>query len=283
MADWSSGQPSRLTLADRDDTESDLCAFSVPGSIVSAVLPLVCASPNRIPISRPPRLSPMATPLTNEPSHSGATALTQCKDFLDVFPDTFDLEDLRPAELDSLPSAFRVLADPFPFEDSREGQEEAQLAPFLPSTKKTCLDACLLAGIGPDDVVLDIGCGDGRVCICATQRFGARLAIGIDYDRELVEMAVRVSGECGVADRTEFLTQDLDSAEAVDGLRELVLSRGITAVFMVLCGEMERRPYWQGFLREFCVGQGLKIVAMIIDKNELMGAPKATCPGAWLY
>ena len=45
-----------------------------------------------------------------------------------------------------------------------------------------------LAGVGPRDVVYDLGCGDGRIVIAAARKFGAR-GVGIDIDPALVARA----------------------------------------------------------------------------------------------
>ena len=53
-----------------------------------------------------------------------------------------------------------------------------------------------LAGIGPGDVVYDLGCGDGRIVIAAAKTFGAR-AIGVDIDPALINRARRRRGTGG--------------------------------------------------------------------------------------
>jgi SAM-dependent methyltransferase len=45
-----------------------------------------------------------------------------------------------------------------------------------------------LAEVRPDDVVYDLGCGDGRIVIAAAKKYGAR-AVGIEIDPQLVEQA----------------------------------------------------------------------------------------------
>ena len=46
-----------------------------------------------------------------------------------------------------------------------------------------------LAGVNNDDVVLDLGCGDGRVVLEAARQ-GAR-GVGIDYSRVLLALCRR--------------------------------------------------------------------------------------------
>src|SRR5690606_592763 len=64
-----------------------------------------------------------------------------------------------------------------------------------------------LASVTPDDVVMDLGSGDGRLVIAAAQ-IGAR-GIGIEYEAELVEFSRARAMEAGVADRTRFVHGDI--------------------------------------------------------------------------
>ena len=87
--------------------------------------------------------------------------------------------------------------------------------PYLP-TEQPVVDAMLrLANVTENDLVYDLGCGDGRICIAAARR-GAR-AVGVDVDlvriRECIENATRAH----VRERTRFLRQsffDTDLREA---------------------------------------------------------------------
>ena len=54
-------------------------------------------------------------------------------------------------------------------------------APWIPTSVKTVLKMLSMARTGPDDLVYDLGCGDGRILIAAVRRFGAR-AVGIEID-----------------------------------------------------------------------------------------------------
>ena len=65
-----------------------------------------------------------------------------------------------------------------------------------------------LAGVGPSDVVYDLGSGDGRIPIIAAQKYGAR-GVGIEIDPKLVELSWRIANEAQVADRVKFIVGDL--------------------------------------------------------------------------
>ena len=65
-----------------------------------------------------------------------------------------------------------------------------------------------MADTGNNDVVVDLGSGDGRIPIVAAKKFGAR-ALGIEYEADLVERSIRAAAREGVAERAHFLRQDL--------------------------------------------------------------------------
>jgi SAM-dependent methyltransferase len=65
-----------------------------------------------------------------------------------------------------------------------------------------------LAAVGPEDVVYDLGSGDGRLVLTAARRFGAR-GVGVEIDGPLVQSSRERAFAEGVADRVSFLWQDL--------------------------------------------------------------------------
>jgi SAM-dependent methyltransferase len=79
---------------------------------------------------------------------------------------------------------------------------------WVPSDLAVVNEMLSLAGVRGDDVVYDLGCGDGRIVIEAARRFGAR-AVGVDLDPKLVREARRNAERARVTDRVTFLEQDL--------------------------------------------------------------------------
>src|SRR5437867_2798660 len=69
-----------------------------------------------------------------------------------------------------------------------------------------------LADVGLDDVVYDLGAGDGRIVIAAARWRGAR-GVGIEIDPDLVRQARLAAERAGVADRVRFETRDLFTAD----------------------------------------------------------------------
>ena len=65
-----------------------------------------------------------------------------------------------------------------------------------------------LAKVGPNDVVYDLGSGDGRIPIAAVQKFNAKSAVGIDIDPQRIKEANENHAKSGVGARVRFLNQD---------------------------------------------------------------------------
>jgi SAM-dependent methyltransferase len=64
-----------------------------------------------------------------------------------------------------------------------------------------------LAGVGPKDVVYDLGSGDGRIVIAAARKFGAT-AVGVELDNHLIYQSEESARQANVLDRVKFLQQD---------------------------------------------------------------------------
>jgi cyclopropane fatty-acyl-phospholipid synthase-like methyltransferase len=83
---------------------------------------------------------------------------------------------------------------------------------FVPSPDSV-VDAMLaLARVSANDVVFDLGSGDGRIPITAASRYGA-FGVGIEIDEKLNRLAADNAKKAGVTDRVRFLTQDLHEAD----------------------------------------------------------------------
>jgi SAM-dependent methyltransferase len=69
-----------------------------------------------------------------------------------------------------------------------------------------------LARVGPGDLVVDLGSGDGRIPIAAARDFGAR-GVGIEIDPALVARARANARSAGVESRVEFSVGDMYAAD----------------------------------------------------------------------
>jgi SAM-dependent methyltransferase len=84
---------------------------------------------------------------------------------------------------------------------------------FFAATPQPIVTAMLqLAHVTADDVVYDLGSGDGRIVILAAQRFGAR-GVGIEIDPRLVALSRQLAHEAGVDDKVRFIEDDFYKAD----------------------------------------------------------------------
>jgi hypothetical protein len=137
-------------------------------------------------------------------------------------------------------------------------------APYVP-TPEVVVDAMLkLAGIGPKDFVIDLGSGDGRIIITAARKFGAR-GFGVEIDGELVNRARGEARRQGVADRVEFLEENLFVTE---------IGRA-TAMTLYLYPRllMQLRPRFFGELKP-----GTRIVSHDFDMEDWRPDARVTVP-----
>jgi SAM-dependent methyltransferase len=99
-------------------------------------------------------------------------------------------------------------------------QAQTQDTPFAPTpgmagkdavwvpTSEALVERMLdMAAVTPDDYVIDLGSGDGRMVIAAAKR-GAR-ALGVEYNADLVTLSESLARKAGVSDRARFVRDDM--------------------------------------------------------------------------
>jgi len=84
--------------------------------------------------------------------------------------------------------------------------------PFVPTPSGVVTAMLRVARVGPNDVVYDLGSGDGRIVIAAAKEFGAR-GVGIERNPTLVKEARTAAERAGVAARVRFVEQDFFEAD----------------------------------------------------------------------
>ena len=81
--------------------------------------------------------------------------------------------------------------------------------PYVPTRQDVVRDLFWLADVGTNDVLYDLGSGDGRIVIAAVRDCGARKAVGIEIDPQRIRESREKAKEAGVTDRVEFVQGDL--------------------------------------------------------------------------
>lgn len=98
------------------------------------------------------------------------------------------------------------------FEGSHGREDAVDLAPFVPTPMAVVEKMLALAEVTKEDVVYDLGCGDGRIVVTAAKKYGAK-GVGIDLDpRRIAESRERAKRE-GVTHLVHFEQQDVMKAD----------------------------------------------------------------------
>jgi ribosomal protein L11 methylase PrmA len=80
---------------------------------------------------------------------------------------------------------------------------------YVPTPPEVVTAMLKVAKVGPNDIVYDLGSGDGRIPIAAVKEFGAARGTGIDINPVRISEANENAKNAGVTDRVRFLNQDL--------------------------------------------------------------------------
>lgn len=87
-------------------------------------------------------------------------------------------------------------------------QQRQPDVPYVPTPQEVVDRMLTIAKVNKNDVLYDLGSGDGRIVITAAQKYGTR-GIGIDINPERIEEARENAKKAGVTDLVEFRQQDL--------------------------------------------------------------------------
>ncbi len=138
--------------------------------------------------------------------------------------------------------------------------------PFVPSPEIVVRKMLELAGAGSDDIVYDLGAGDGRVVIIAVREFGVKKAVGVEIRDDLVREAKKKIEELGIKGRAEIIREDMFKADISDAT--------IVTLFLLTSVNERLRPKLEAELRpgtrvvshEFQIpGWKPKVIATIHD------------------
>lgn len=126
--------------------------------------------------------------------------------------------------------------------------------PFVESPQPIVDKMLELANVTEDDVVYDLGSGDGRIVITAAKEFGAR-GVGVEIKPNLVARAEANAEKAGVADRVEFRQGDLFKADISDA--------SVVTIYLLPAVNMKLRPK---LFEE--LSPGTRVVSHDFDMNE---------------
>jgi SAM-dependent methyltransferase len=85
--------------------------------------------------------------------------------------------------------------------------------PLLSSPPEVVMRMLELADVGPEDVVYDLGCGDGRILIAAVERFNAKEAVGYEIREDVYEKALEEIAKTNLRRRIRAINGDFFRAD----------------------------------------------------------------------
>ena len=115
-----------------------------------------------------------------------------------------------------------------------------KLAPYAPTPPDVVDRMLALAGVSRGDVLIDLGCGDGRIAIRAAEKFGIR-AVGVDIDPRRIDESKANAKVAGVEHLTEFRVEDAMTTD--------VSQATVVTLFIGSEGNTKLRPILQRQLK----------------------------------
>ncbi len=81
--------------------------------------------------------------------------------------------------------------------------------PFVPTPKPVVRAMLKIANAGPNDIVYDLGCGDGRILVIALREFDVKKAVGVEIREDKVREAIENLKKAGVLNRAKVIHGDM--------------------------------------------------------------------------
>lgn len=126
--------------------------------------------------------------------------------------------------------------------------------PYVPTTEPAVEAMLSLAKVTKNDVVYDLGCGDGRIVVTAAKKFGAR-GVGIDINPERIAEARENAKRNGVEHLVKFIEGDLFEAD----IREA----SVVTLFLLSSVNLKLRPKLLAELKP-----GTRVVSNTFDMGD---------------
>ena len=122
------------------------------------------------------------------------------------------------------------------------GDGTDSVAPYVPTPLNVVREMLILAEVGPDDVLYDLGCGDGRILLTAVEEFDIARAVGFELNHRMVEATRLKIEDKALANRVKvvegnFFEEDLSEASVV-------------TLYLTTSGNAKLKPKFKKELRE---------------------------------
>jgi SAM-dependent methyltransferase len=121
------------------------------------------------------------------------------------------IAEMAPVRLSLMQSGEKLGDEKFQPEVGQAGKDVI----WVPTPDALVKAMLTVADVKPDDYVVDLGSGDGKIAIAAARDFGAR-AQGIEYNPDMVALARRNAQRAGVSNKVTFLNGDIFETDFSD-------------------------------------------------------------------
>jgi len=126
--------------------------------------------------------------------------------------------------------------------------------PYVPTTERAVEAMLELAKVTKNDIVYDLGCGDGRIVVTAAKKYGAR-GVGIDINPERIAEARENARKNGVEHLVKFIEGDLFEADIHEAT--------VVTLFLLSSVNLKLRPKLLAELRP-----GTRVVSNTFDMGD---------------
>jgi SAM-dependent methyltransferase len=145
-------------------------------------------------------------------------------------------------------------------------QQKRPEVPYVPTPEEVVAEMLKMANVGKDDVIYDLGCGDGRIVITAAKELGCR-GVGIDIDPARIQECHVNASNAGVSDRVEFFQMDLFDADISEAT--VVTLYLLSKVNLRLRPKLfqELRPGTRVISHDFSMGEWQPVRSVVIEEK----------------
>ena len=141
--------------------------------------------------------------------------------------------------------------------------------PYVPSDEKIVYAMLDLAQVNSQDILYDLGCGDGRIVVAAAMERNTR-GVGIDIDPMRITEAIEYAGHSGVEHLTHFFEGDLLDVDFSDAT--------VVTLYLLDLVNLELRPRLLDELRP-----GTRIVSHAFDMGDWKADQRQSCGSINIY
>lgn len=175
------------------------------------------------------------------------------------YPDCFFSQD----------QGFSLYYDDYSIDDQYDELGMDLDVPFVPTDENVVKAMLEMAGVDADDVLYDLGSGDGRIVVAAARDFGAQ-AVGVEIDGGRVALAQAYAAQMGVEDRVCFIEDDLFLADYSPA--------SVVTMYLLHTVNLDLRPRLLNELRP-----GTRIVSHAFDMGDWKPDRKASASGTAIF